>query len=284
MAANKHAVSAGSRESVTGAAEQASGQDLEWDGLSRCISADIIPRLVLARRAMRETTRPDGVEPGPADVAEFAGLILTRDVSVARDFVQRVRERGASVEMLYLDLLAPAARRIGQLWEYDACDFAEVTVGLGRLQQVLHDVSQMFHAERQAAENGHRVLLVPVPGEQHSFGLTMVGEFFRNAGWDVWSEPRIAAGRDIIQLVRSEWFAVVGLSLASETRIDALARGIRSVRRASRNRSVGVLVGGPLFVAHPELVAHVGADATAIDGGQAPAQALSVLALLARRR
>ncbi len=87
-----------------------------------------------------------------------------------------------------------------------------------------------------------------------------------------------------MQLVRSEWFAVVGLSVASETRIDALANGIRALRRASRNRAIGVLVGGPLFLAHPELVGHVGADATALDGGQAPDQAQNVLALLARRR
>ena len=60
--------------------------------------------------------------------------------------------------------------------------------------------------------------------------------------------------------------------------------GIRALRRASRNRAIGVLVGGPLFIDHPELVARVGADATAIDGGQAPIQAQNLLALLARRR
>ena len=157
-------------------------------------------------------------------------------------------------------------------------------MGLGRLQQVLHELSPAFRGRGRAHEHGRRVLLVPVPGEQHSFGLQMVAEFFRRAGWDVWSGPQIASGDDLVQLVRSEWFAVVGLSVGCETRIDALAAGIRAIRRASRNRAIGVLVGGPLFVAHPELVARVGADATAIDGGQAPLQAQNLLALLARRR
>ena len=84
--------------------------------------------------------------------------------------------------------------------------------------------------------------------------------------------------------MRSEWFAVVGLSVAARRALDALAASIRALRRASRNRAIGVLVGGPLFVAHPELVARVGADATAVDGGQAPLQAQNLLALLARRR
>ena len=125
---------------------------------------------------------------------------------------------------------------------------------------------------------------MPVPGEQHSFGLRIVTDFFRYAGWEVWSEPDLRADSDLVQLVRGEWFAVVGLSLSCETRLDAMTSGIRALRRASRNRALGILVGGPLFNSHPELVARVGADATAIDGGQAPIQAQNVLALLARRR
>ena len=272
----------------TGAMEagQPSGLNPRWERLSRAIDTDIIPRLVLARRAERETVRLNNREPAPTqhDVAELAGLVLTRDADVARDFVERMQARGTPVETLYLDLLAPTARRLGELWESDACDFTEVTVGLGRLQQVLHNMSAAFRAEVQPHEHGRRVLLVPAPGEQHSFGLHIVAEFFRRAGWDVWSEPRINSGADLVQLVRSEWFAVVGLSVASDTRIDALANGIRALRRASRNRAIGVLVGGPMCLAHPELVTRVGADATALDGGQAPIQAQNVLALLARRR
>jgi methanogenic corrinoid protein MtbC1 len=43
------------------------------------------------------------------------------------------------------------------------------------------------------------------------------------------------------------------------------------------------MVGGPLFIEHPELVAGVGADATAADGLQAVAQAQSLLTLLPTR-
>lgn len=258
-----------------------------WDSLIQAIDNEIIPRLVLARRAGRETLRmpaADTATPQAVEVEELAGLVLTKDTAVARSFVEQMHERGTPVETLYLDLLAPTARRLGELWCEDSCDFTDVTVGLGRLQEVLHELSPLFRAEVEPHERGRRVLLMPVPGEQHSFGLHMVAEFFRRTGWDVWSGSQISSGADLVQLVRSEWFAVVGLSLACETRIDALATGIRALRRASRNRAIGVLVGGPLFIEHPELVARVGADATAIDGGQAPMQAHNLLALLARRR
>jgi MerR family transcriptional regulator, light-induced transcriptional regulator len=253
--------------------------------LVRAIEQEIIPRLVLARRGAARTapaSAPDGTVPGTAEVLKFAGLVLTADAAAAHAYVTALRERGMPVETLYLDLLAPAARHLGDLWCADACDFTTVTVGLGRLQQVLHELSPAFGGELEHREHGRRALLVPVPGEQHTFGLLMVVEFFRRAGWDVWSGPR-GSSYDLVRLVRSEWFAVVGLSVGSETRIDALSTGIRAIRRASVNRDIGILVGGPIFIAHPELVARVGADATAIDGGQAALQAENLLSLLPSR-
>ena len=181
---------------------------------------------------------------------------------------RRCGSAGLPIETLYLDLLAPTARHLGDLWEADVCDFTQVTIGLGRLQQVLHELSHAFQSEMAAAASlGRRVLLIPVPGEQHSFGLFMVAEFFRRAGWDVCG-TEVDTRQDLVRTMRDQSFAVVGLSASCGTRLDALAASIRAARRASRNRGVGVMVGGPLFVGHPELVAHVGADATALDGGR----------------
>ena len=155
-------------------------------------------------------------------------------------------------------------------------------MALCRLQQLLHELGPAFRGEVEHREHGRRALLVPVPGEQHSFGLFMVAEFFRRAGWDVASGPPGSVA-ELVRLVRGEWFAVVGLSVSSDAKLDALASSIRAIRRASRNRAIGVLAGGPVFLEHPELVALVGADATATDGRQATVQARNLLALMARR-
>ena len=255
---------------------------LRWNARSRRRSFLGWCSRAVAPRRRRRISAPDGSTPGPTEVLKFAGLMLTADVAAAHAFVGDLRQRGTPVESLYLDLLAPAARHLGDLWCADACDFATVTMGLGRLQQLLHELSPAFGGELEHREHGRRALLVPVPGEQHTFGLLMVVEFFRRAGWDVWSGSQ-GTSFDLVRLVRGEWFSVVGLSVGSETRIDALSAGIRAIRRASLNRNIGILVGGPIFVAHPELVARVGADATAIDGGQAALQAENLLTLFPGR-
>jgi methanogenic corrinoid protein MtbC1 len=251
--------------------------------LAQTIETEIIPRLMLARWAApaAPAVRGDARTIGTEEVAELARLVLAHDAVVAAAYVEAMRTQGASLESLYLELLAPAARRLGELWEADLCDFSEVTLGLGRLQQVLRELGPAFRNEAARPENGRRALLAPTPGEQHTFGLVMVAEFFLRAGWDVCTGAS-NANRDLPALVRGDWFDVVGLSLGSERRLDALATCIRSIRRASRNHSIGVMVGGPVFAQHPEYVSLVGADATALDGQQALLQAENLLTLLAR--
>jgi methanogenic corrinoid protein MtbC1 len=269
----------------TSLVKPSNGASQRFSRLLRTIEVEIIPRLVLARRAAiggAPVSAADGLIPGAEEVAALARLVLAQDGGAASSYVESLRTRGTSIEVLYLELLAPAARRLGELWTADICDFAEVTVGLCRLQQVLHELGPAFRSETDHLDHGRRVLLLPVPGEQHSFGVYMVAEFFRRAGWDVWSGA-VESSKELVRIVRRERFAVIGLSVSADNQVDTLSSSIRAVRRASRNRGIGVLVGGPVFVEHPELVPLVGADATAVDGRQAVQQARNLLALLPSR-
>jgi methanogenic corrinoid protein MtbC1 len=246
--------------------------------LVRTIEGEIVPRLVLARRVMRSPAATiDGATRAPdeVDVRELVRLLLAHDVGVASAYVETVRQRGASLESVCLDLLAPAARELGLLWEEDQCDFMQVTVGLCRLHHLLRELSPEFRSESSEHKLERNILLAPVPGDQHTFGIALVAQFLRKAGWEVWNEfPDNAA--QILETVRTNWFAVVGLSIGSETRVEDVARMIRAIRRTSRNRSIGVLVGGPVLVGKPELALMMGADATAEDGPMAVLQAEQV--------
>jgi methanogenic corrinoid protein MtbC1 len=239
--------------------------------LVRTIEGEIVPRLVMARRGVRAPASLGGGAaraPEEADVRELVRLLLAHDVAVASAFVATVRQRGATLEGVCLRLLAPAARELGLLWEEDACDFMQVTVGLCRLHHLLRELSPEFRPEVRDLKIARHILLAPIPGDQHTFGITLVAQFLRRAGWEVWHEHP-ASSAELLDVVRDNWFAVVGLSVGSETRLDELTQIIRALRHASQNRSVGILVGGPVLVARPELATLVGADATATDGPMA---------------
>lgn len=239
--------------------------------LLRTIEGEIVPRLVLARRVDRGADPLQAAQPrvpDHSDVSEFVRLLMAHEVNVASAYVEMVRRRGATLEEVCLDLLAPAARQFGLLWEEDECDFMQVTVGLCRLHQLLLELSPEFAFADGDRKVDRRILLASCPGEQHTFGISLVAQFLRRSHWEVWHEfPSVCA--QIVELVRVHWFSVVGISVGTEARLDQLAQTIGAVRRESRNARVGILVGGPIFVRKPELAQKVGADATAADGPQA---------------
>lgn len=258
-------------------------------GLIDTVEAEIVPRLILAHRSPPEPLAvPASLSAGPDrapcvdDVLELSSLLLKDRFRVASNFVRSIESRGVPLESLYLDLLAPAARHLGDLWTNDICHFGDVTIGLCRLQQVLRDFSPAFLNEASVRDDGRRALLMSVPGGQHTFGISMVAEFFRRARWDVTTGSPVARD-ELIRTVRSQWFSVVGLSVSCEVQVEALASTIRLIRRASRNPAVGIMVGGPIFIMNPGLVALVGADATAADAREAPLQAENLLALVTKQ-
>jgi len=236
--------------------------------LFHTIETEIIPRLMMSHRSPADCpvlpVRPDTV-PDAETVQAFTRLVVEEEGEVATAYVEALRARGTPLETLYLHLITPAARRLGELWEADLCDFTEVTVGLWRLQQVLRGLGPAFREENGEPSNGRRILLVPAPGEQHVLGLIILGDYFRRGGWDVSSEPSVSRD-ELRRVIRSEWFDVIGLSLGCEVRVETLASEIAAIREMSRNSAVAVMVGGPLLMRYPDLLARVGADGTASDG------------------
>jgi methanogenic corrinoid protein MtbC1 len=237
----------------------------------KSIKTQLIPKIVLALRSApkpaQNTNQP------PTLVEKFAALALENDDGAAFAYVEELLANGMSVEAIFLDLLAPAARQLGAQWESDATDFVSVTLAVGRLQLIMRRLGDRFVSETRGSRAGESVLLTIIPGEeQHSFGLSMVAEFFRRAGWNLCTGP-FATHQELTSLVQSHWFDIVGFSVSSDRRLDELRKDIHEIRRGSRNRNVGIMIGGPLVIAQPDLVASMGADMMSADATTAPQQA-----------
>jgi MerR family transcriptional regulator, light-induced transcriptional regulator len=236
--------------------------------LARTIESEVIPRLV---EHHRESPATASSRPSALEVTELVQALMSDAETRVAALVQMLQARGVSVESLFLDLLAPAARQLGDMWEQDRCDFATVTVALGRMQRLLRLLSPAFGGDIHHPPHGRRVLLTQPEQELHMFGLAMVAEFFRREGWDVLGGVA-GVGIDAVKWVGRDWFDVLGFSIGHESRLPWLRDVISDVREASRNRSLIILVGGPVFTMNPGWAEEVGADATT-DGKTAPALA-----------
>ena len=246
--------------------------------LNRVVETEVLPRLLFARRAAGP--RPAASKRLTQDTAELVRLVLTQDAACAAAFIEQLQACGATAESLYLDVLTGAARRLGDLWVADRVDFMQVTIATGRLQQVLRLLAPSFQAAAATRIDPYTVMLMPTPGEQHTFGLLMLGEFFRRSGWHVVGGPG-ASLTEPLDTVRRSWIDVAAFSIGTETLLETLALLIRRVRGASRNPGLRVMVGGPLFFPLPDLARRVGADAAAADAHAAVGLAADMMAMRA---
>jgi MerR family transcriptional regulator, light-induced transcriptional regulator len=242
--------------------------------LRRVVAEHVVPRLLALHEQVANENEPQ-LLPESADIDELTKLVLGPDNSDAFDFILRLKARGISLDNLHTALLEPTARHLGELWDLDRIDFVDVTLGVARLQRLVH-VFEGLDQVPNYDEKRH-VLLATAPGEQHSLGTTIVQKFLRAAGWHVatCATPRM---EDAADLAAHEWFGVIGFSLSSDLHRDGLAEAIARVRKMSLNPKVGIMVGGSAISRHPEWVEQVGADGTAVNGPTAVILAKKLLA------
>jgi methanogenic corrinoid protein MtbC1 len=147
------------------------------------------------------------------------------------------------------------------------------------LQHLVHELGQRVPREAIVARVNRRAFFTVFPGDQHSFGVVMIEDFFRRAGWQTASAPTSTLD-DIVNLVANDWLELIGLTVSYEAHIDALPDIIAALRNKSKNPALLVMVGGRIFTEQPGLAARVGADGTAPDGKQAVLSAEKLLGQL----
>lgn len=221
--------------------------------LARTIESEIIPRLLLSHRAPSLRARYGGELPSHEDVGELARLVVQHEIATARAYVDTFISAGMSVETILIELLTPAARLLGEQWVQDLSTFADVTIGLSRLQQLLRDL-----CPPPTLQFGRRqILLSPAPGEQHTFGLYIVAEFFRKAAWSVRTVVSTKE-TDLAELVRYEHIEMVGFSVSNIGLLDPLRDAVAEVRSASQNKDLVVMIGGSPCIDLPQHASRVG--------------------------
>ncbi len=235
------------------------------DPINSVLAGDIIPRLLMAHSAGASTIQPDREKVIDAsDIQRFAQLPLNLDAPNLLEEVEGFLQRGMSVEAVYLDMLAPAARRLGEMWESDECDFVDVTMGLWRLQEVMREVSSLVPPAFSFAESSRTALFCPIPGDVHSFGAQMIEDIFARAGWE--SEVLLKPERrELLDYVAHRPLDLVGLTVSRDCPNSALASLIKAIRSVSINPNLTVLVGGHIIQNNPAIIKDIGADGTGAD-------------------
>jgi MerR family transcriptional regulator, light-induced transcriptional regulator len=253
------------------------------EAVANVITDEVIPRLLAAHRHEGHDyvlDRPDHVT--PEEASHFAPLALDLEADALLDHVDVFIRRGVSIDTVFVELLAPAARCLGELWDDDLCDFVDVTMGLWRLQEIVRELSGRVPEGYSDPSGQPRALFSAMPGDQHGFGIVMVEDVFRRGGWatDCLTE---CTTPDLLDRVARSSIDLVGLTVTQDDHIPRLAPLILALRSVSRNPRLCIMIGGRVPRENPKLVTLCGADGTAPDAVQALELAGRLVAALASR-
>jgi len=185
----------------------------------------------LAKEVVARLARRGG---GPVDdlpqdagngVDAFCTALLDPEQSRSLDLARRAVRDGIEFDRLCETRLAPAARRLGEMWEEDQLSFAEVTLAASRLFFILRALSP----RPQPAADARSAVFSAPPGDEHLLGVTMAAERARAAGWHV--DLVVGESHDeIIRRVAAAQPDVVGLAAGSARTLTALSRLVVALR------------------------------------------------------
>lgn len=215
-------------------------RDFSTDAIE-ALAGDIVRQLASTRADQPGFDVPDISD---ESIDAFCDALIKPDAKAALEFIEARRAEGVTRQSVYLGYIAAAARRLGEGWDENRLSFVDVTYGTGHLYAIM----RALRAERSACapmDARKHALFATVPGEDHGIGVTMAAELFRDQGWEI--DLKTDTDHDgLLAHVDATRPNIVGLSLSSDRRLDALVRLVVGMRISVPEAIIGVAPGSDL--------------------------------------
>lgn len=176
--------------------------------------------------------------------------------------VEAALAAGTDVDVLYLDVIAPAMASIGDRWATGELDISAEHRASGIVIRIMGRLGARFG--RRGRARGSVVLGAP-SGERHSLPVSMLADLVRGAGFEVSDLGADVPPGSFVHAALGEVdrLVAVGVSVTTEDGIESAAEALALLRAALPG--VALFVGGQAVSDEAHALA-LGADAYAADG------------------
>jgi methanogenic corrinoid protein MtbC1 len=188
-----------------------------------------------------------------ADAAGLVELLRARNRRQASEYVLGLAQSGRPVEQVVENVVLPALRNLGFLWETGRINVADEHAATEICRYVLY---RLFDSIEPAKPVGLRALASCVPGDEHELGVEIVGEYLRLKGWEVFAVGRSSPQEDILKAL-SEFRPDVAFFSATLVGNLPAARALADEARKALP-GLGVVLGGAAAVAAADVLAGPG--------------------------
>jgi|AntAceMinimDraft_5_1070358.scaffolds.fasta_scaffold57524_1 methanogenic corrinoid protein MtbC1 len=150
------------------------------------------------------------------------------------------------------------ARRMGEAWCDDGMSFAEVTIGVARLQALLRDLTENWSVESRMYDDGLNIVVLMLADDFHTLGPMLVTSQLRRMGASV----RLLLGRPLPEIkttVREQSFDMVLVSVAHVAKLATTGELVKIIRN-NMLTPAPIVVGGPAIDFDDDAKAVTGAD------------------------
>lgn len=182
------------------------------------------------------------------------------------------------VHDLYLHVLQPVLREVGERWHAGQLSVAEEHYCTTTSELVM---GQLYPLLVQRPRYGRRLVATAVAGDLHITGLRMVADFLEYDGWDVFYLGASTPTPDLLRLLTDRRAELLVLAASMPHHVPLTRQIIADLRQLPGGAAVRVLVGGRPFNQSATLWQEVGADGSAPDAWQAVLAARQLFGLQA---
>jgi MerR family transcriptional regulator, light-induced transcriptional regulator len=169
-------------------------------------------------------------------------------------------KRARITPQMLADIYIPeAARRLGLYWEEDKVTFADVTIGVARLQAILRDISADWAADDKTDGGlGGAVLLLLAEKEHHTLGPLVLTGQLRRRGVSVCLQLASADSKWKF-LLHERHFDGVIISVGWEGKLSATESLIKTLKQLTKGK-LPIAVGGAVLTRNSDTIECIGAD------------------------
>ncbi len=196
------------------------------------------------------------------EINKLTNLLIDTEEGSFELAITVLKTHGAPIDYIVLELIPAIARKLGKHWEDDSLSFADVSIGVNKLERVIHKLDFLFQANQLERQQNKAILVTGFPGSQHSLGSLIFANFLIYSGWQV-HRPNQVNIDSIVYGVSSKDLQAVAISVGTSEQLEQLPNLINLLRQKSKNPKIIVLIGGPLYNIMPDAFDHIQAEVKA---------------------